>query len=331
MPFLDTLDKAFQEKKITKKVYAIMQGFYASFQTVFEKEGIDLLVHDSMFKTLLEEVQKVEKHPFSFQPFHKMVLSPIDYYTFGIEFLRPLVDPKKSYIQYEEIVHKILSQLARGENVILLANHQTEIDPQMISIALEKIAPKMASDMVFVAGDRVTRDPMAVPFSMGRNLLCFYSKRVVGSAEEDRLAKQQHNQRSLGELRRLLEKGGTCIWVAPSGRRDRPDNSGKIDVSPLDPDSIELFRIIANKAKKPTHFYPLALFTYYTLPPPPTIEAELGEWRNAGREGIRFAFGEEIDMDHFPGHEEKERIARRYSLTNHIYNLIKKYYQPLVY
>ncbi|NGX46198.1 MAG: hypothetical protein K940chlam2_01384 [Chlamydiae bacterium] len=331
MSFQEVLDKAFHDKKVDAKLYALMQGFYDSFQKVYEKHGEELLSHDAMFTTFLEEVIKVVDTPFPFQPFHQMVTAPIDYHRFGIEFIRTLVDPKKSFVQYEENVQKILSQLANKENVILFANHQTEIDPQLISMALEKSAPKLAQELICVAGDRVTRDPMAVPFSMGRNLLCFYSKRHVGAAPEDRAKKQQHNQRALRQLRRLLEKGGSCIWVAPSGGRDRRASTGKNDLSPLAPDRIELFRIIAKQAKTPTHFYPLALFTYYIFPPPPTVKKELGEWRNTRREGARFAFGDEIDMDHFPGDHEKERAARRASLTTYVYKLIKKYYQPLVY
>ena len=36
---------------------------------------------------------------------------------------------------------------------------------------------------------------------------------------------------------------------------------------------------MARKAKTPTHFYPLTLATYELLPPPETIQMELGETR----------------------------------------------------
>ena len=35
---------------------------------------------------------------------------------------------------------------------------------------------------------------MAMPFSMGRNLLCIYSKRHLGHPPEQRAAKQKHNR-----------------------------------------------------------------------------------------------------------------------------------------
>ena len=110
-------------------------------------------------------------------------------------------------------------QLAAGENVILLANHQTEADPQIFSLLLDEAHPGFASSTIFVAGDRVTSDAIAMPFSMGRNLvranpnpnpsaspnpnpnhdhnanqLCIYSKRHLNNPPEQRGAKQKHNR-----------------------------------------------------------------------------------------------------------------------------------------
>ena len=85
-------------------------------------------------------------------------------------------------------------QLARGENVILLANHQTEPDPQLISLLLEKTHPGFAEEMIFVAGDRVIRDPLAVPFSRGRNLLFIHSKRHIDHPPEQKEQKLLHKK-----------------------------------------------------------------------------------------------------------------------------------------
>ena len=57
----------------------------------------------------------------------------------------------------------------------------------------------------------------------------------------------------------LLSEGGKVIYVAPSGGRDRKNLNDKIVVAPFDPQSIEMFSLMARKAKKPTHFYPLSL------------------------------------------------------------------------
>ena len=55
--------------------------------------------------------------------------------------------------------------------MIILSNHQTECDPQVLSILLEredKSLGKLAESIIFVAGHKVTNDPVAIPFSMVR-------------------------------------------------------------------------------------------------------------------------------------------------------------------
>lgn len=48
---------------------------------------------------------------------------------------------------------------------------QTEADPQVISLLMEREGyGELASQLINVAGHRVTTDPLAIPFSMGRNL-----------------------------------------------------------------------------------------------------------------------------------------------------------------
>jgi len=100
--------------------------------------------------------------------------------------LKPLVDLSHCQVNGLEYLQPILESLERGENVIFLANHQTEADPHAISILLEKYCPKFAEEMIFVAGERVITDPLAIPFSMGRNLLCIYSKRYIDHPPEDK-------------------------------------------------------------------------------------------------------------------------------------------------
>ena len=60
------------------------------------------------------------------------------------------------------------------------------------------LSGKFAYDMVHVAGDRVTTDPVAVPFSKGRNLLCIYSKRHMNNPPELASKKKMHNARRRG-------------------------------------------------------------------------------------------------------------------------------------
>jgi glycerol-3-phosphate O-acyltransferase len=94
--------------------------------------------------------------------------------------------------------------------------------------------------MVFVAGHRVTTDPLAVPFSRGRNLLSIYSKKYVDADPEKKQERLLHNQRTIKRMGQLLSEGGYCIYVAPSGGRDRKDQkTGKVEAAAFDPQSIE--------------------------------------------------------------------------------------------
>jgi glycerol-3-phosphate O-acyltransferase len=99
--------------------------------------------------------------------------------------------------------------------------------------------------------------------------------------------------------------------------------------APLDPDSLEMFWLMAKKAKRPTYFYPLALYTYSILPPPPQVEKELGEQRKVNYAPAYLSFGTAIDMQHFPGSEHENKVQRRLSRAHHINHLIQDNYKKL--
>ena len=185
--------------------------------------------------------------------------------------------------------------------------------------------------MIFVAGERVTTDPLAIPFSMGCNLLCIYSKRYIDHPPDQKLKKQLHNKKTMKLMSELLSEGGKIIYVAPSGGRDRPDEKGVVQVAPFDAQSIEMFYLMSRKAKHPTFFYPMALSTYQLLPPPETVQIELGEARFAKRGGIHVAFGEQIDMEHFPGSGTTNKLERRKVRANYICDLVKKDYAQIAF
>jgi glycerol-3-phosphate O-acyltransferase len=117
--------------------------------------------------------------------------------------------------------------------------------------------------------------------------------------------------------------------VAPSGGRDRPNAQGEIEVAPFDPQSIEMFYLMAKKAKTPTFFYPLALKTYAILPPPLTIQVELGEKRTTKREAVHLAFGPQIAMEQFPISDTSNKHEQRKARAEYIYNLVKTEYANL--
>lgn len=329
MEFLSLLQKNLDDGVIPEKIYTIMKRLYESYAHSITTSGLKMEEYDHHFETLLKLVQEQLDQPYHFEPFHQKVTAPFNYHTFGMDFLRPLMDEERTRIDHLENVDKIDKQMKAGENVILFANHQTEIDPQLMNMALENQYPELGSEIIFVAGDRVLSDPMAIPFSMGRNLLCIYSKRHIDNPPEKKHEKQQHNQRTMKRMKELLSEGGKCIYVAPSGGRDRPNQEGEVVVAPFDPQSIEMFRLMAKQAKHPTHFYPLSLATFDILPPPQSIEAELGEQRLAKREGALFSFGDEIDMDQFPGSELNDKQAKRSARAMYIWNLVKTNYATL--
>ncbi len=132
------------------------------------------------------------------------------------------------------------------------------------------------------------------------------------------------------QMSRLLQEGGKVIYVAPSGGRDRRNAEGKIEVAPFDPQSIEMFYLMAKKAKTPTHFYPFALATYDLLPPPETIQKELGEVRYAKRCPIHLALAPPFDMEKFPGSDQNDKIARRQSRADAIWKIVKTNYEKMM-
>ncbi len=326
--FFSKLKKYSEEGLIPKKYKETLSLFYSSYKEALESHHISIADHEHVFLTYLDLIKKQFPTPFNFQPYHQKIRRPFDYYKFGLDFIRPLVDMSVSSIVGMTNFNEILSHLRQGHNIILLANHQTEADPQAISVLLERIESKIGDQMIFVAGERVTTDPLAIPFSMGCNLLCIYSKRYIDHPPDQKMKKQLHNKKTMELMSGLLSEGGKIIYVAPSGGRDRRNPQGIIEIAPFDPQSVEMFYLMARRAKHPTYFFPMTLATYDVLPPPESIQIELGETRVAKRGVIHIAFGKKIDMEHFPGSEEANKHERRKSRANYIWNLVKQDYEP---
>jgi glycerol-3-phosphate O-acyltransferase len=314
--------------KVTSQVAQAMKQFYKGYRQAAIANGNNS--YEDCALTFLDSVVEVLEHPFAFAPFHQRLLSPIDYYHFGLDFIRPLVILEHSKVLHLSIADRITSQLEQGENAILFANHQTELDPQAISLLLENTHPRLAEEMIFVAGHRVISDPMAIPFSKGRNLLCIYSKKYVEDESSRKQEKLLHNQQTMKRMTQLLSEGGKCIYVAPSGGRDRRNSKGQIEVAPFDPQSIEMCWLMAKQAEVPTHFYPLTLFTYHLLPPPDQVNPQLGEPRSMAATPIRLAFGDELDMEQLPGEEGLDKKQKRLARAEAIWTKVCQDYCKLV-
>ncbi|HQX82990.1 MAG TPA: 1-acyl-sn-glycerol-3-phosphate acyltransferase [Vicinamibacterales bacterium] len=284
-----------------------------TYRTIVAEAGEPPETANRLMSVFVKLVEEQVRAPHTFEPYHRQITAPFDYYAFGVEFLRPLMDKSRSTFTGREVMQRVATQLAAGENVIFLANHQNEADPQAISILLEDEFPAIGREMIFVAGERVITDPLTVPFSMGRNLLCIFSKRHIDHPPDQKAAKQLHNRRALEQMTQLLSDGGHCIYVAPSGGRDRINKAGVVDVAPFDAQSVEMFHLMAQRATRPTHFYPMALATYHFMPPPDTVQVEIGEPRRISRSPIHMAIAPEIDMhafDQLDRHERREARAQ---------------------
>lgn len=332
MNFQTTLKEYLHSGKISLPLFQTMHAFSLSYTIVLShsqhsKEEVDALLH--RFIELVCE-QAISPYPFSIV--HKAVREPYDYYRFSLNFMRQLIDMQNSTVQSVTPLNEIENLLSRGENVIFLANHQTEPDATFINILLEKNHPKLSEEFIYVAGHRVTTDPMAIPFSLGCNLLTIWSKRHIDHPPEQKAEKSAHNQRSMKALQKLLDEGGKVIYVAPSGGRDRVDENGDVKVAPFDPASVEMFLLLARLAKSPTHVFPMALATYALLPPPQTVLKELGEPRYAKFHPAHINIGSEIDLPSLyemfkeGSHRElrEQRAAYIMDKVIHLYNKVSQ-------
>jgi glycerol-3-phosphate O-acyltransferase len=101
--------------------------------------------------------------------------------------------------------------------VVLLANHQTEADPGVFAHMLSATHPNLATDVIYVAGDRVVTDPLCKPFSMGRNLFCVHSKKHMDDVPELKASKMETNRKTLVAMQRAFNKG-ECVGARAGGR-----------------------------------------------------------------------------------------------------------------
>lgn len=230
-----------------------------------------------------------------------------NFYAYGNDFFRHCMDFNRksqqdainTHVLGFENLQQALEQIKNGENVVFFSNHQSEADPQVASLTFELCGEdyaKAAADMIYVAGHKVTTDALAIPFSMGRNLICIHSKKHIDADKETKPLKQRQNLKAMNALLRSLKNGGCMIWVAPSGGRDRRDlATGKVPIAPFDSKTIDMFRLMGNKSEKPTHYYTMAMVSYDLCPPPDTVEAQTGEERNVQYVPVGIKVGNELE------------------------------------
>lgn len=310
----------------SKRYWEVVEPFISNYESIVEEKKLDKDHYFALLAQWCQLVLKQIKDPCQFESFHKAMRDPIDYYHIGREIFRPLINLEDSTLSGKENILEIEAALNRGENAILFANHQIEADPQALSLLLEDVSPKIAEETIYVAGARVLTDAVAVPFSLGCNLFCIYSKKYFSAHKDEMARMQEHNNRTIREIGAKLSEGGHCIYIAPSGGRDRKGESGEIEVAPFDPQSIELMYLLGRKAKKPTHFHPLALSTHDILPPPEDLQIELGEKRSTNAAPIHAHFGKKIDMENFPLSDTTSKKKKKDARTQYIHNLVCEMY-----
>lgn len=296
---------------ISTTAATILIGWHSSYAAaaaisppVSELFGSPRAFTDHTFSTLLELVRSQTASPAAFEPHHVAVRSPFDYYAFGLQFCLAMVNLKASRVLGAPVLAQAMRHLAAGHNVIFLANHQSEADPHAIALVLSNVAAQVegAADlgarMLFMAGDRVREDSVAAPFSLGFNMLTVYSKKHIRDVPDQVDDKVRHNRVTAGVTASLFKDGGSAVWFAPSGGRDRRCSaSGRVEVAPFDPAAVEMMRLTAAKSGTPSHFYPMALTTYSILPPPQTVDVGVGEARVVDYTGVGLAIGDEIDWE----------------------------------
>ncbi|KAH9753352.1 glycerol-3-phosphate acyltransferase [Citrus sinensis] len=300
-----------------------MEELYHNYKNAVFQSGnsrADEIVLSNMAVAFDRVLLDIEE-PFTFSSYHKSMREPFDYYMFGQNYIRPLVDFRLANDFYAILIH--------GHNIVLISNHQTEADPAIIALLLESTNPHVAENLTYIAGDRVITDPLCKPFSMGRNLICVYSKKHMLDVPELIEMKRKSNTRSLKEMALLLRGGSQIIWIAPSGGRDRPDPvTGEWYPAPFDTSSIDNMRRLAEHSGIPGHIYPLALLCHDIMPPPPQVEREVGEKRVISFHGAGLSVAPEISFpDIITASKNPEEAKEVY--TQAFYNSVTEQYNVL--
>ncbi|BBN15444.1 glycerol-3-phosphate O-acyltransferase [Marchantia polymorpha subsp. ruderalis] len=320
-----------QAKSLDPRATAGMLELYYNYRDAVVGSGVEnsMEIAVRIMATVLDRILLQFEDPFTFSSYHKRMVEPYDYYTFGQNYIRPLLDFRNSFLGNTTIFDDIESQLKQGHNVFLFANHQTEADPAVMALLLETSHPYLAENLTYIAGDRVVLDPFCKPFSMGRNLLCVYSKKHINDIPELTDMKQRANTRTLKEMTALLKKGGQLIWIAPSGGRDRPDpETNEWRPAPFDASAVENMRRLLSHMPVPGHMYPMALLCHDIMPPPRKVEKELGERRLIGYHGVGLAVAPKLNFEELTaGTTSKEEARDKFARS--VWEIVSNQYTVL--
>ncbi|KAJ7544623.1 hypothetical protein O6H91_09G086200 [Diphasiastrum complanatum] len=297
------ITKEVESKRIPPHAGTGMKDLYQNYRDAVigggSEGGLELVVN--VMAMVLDRILLQFEDPFTFPSYHQRMREPFDYYQFGQDYIRPLLDFNKSFLGNKVRLDEIEHWLKKGHNIVLLSNHQTEADPAVIALLLESTHPYLAENLIYVAGDRVVLDPFCKPFSMGRNLLCVYSKKHIEDEPELVEMKRRANTRTLKEMTLLLRKASQLIWIAPSGGRDRPSPTGDWKPAVFDSSAVENMKRLLEHSGAPGHMYPLAVLCHDIMPPPNEVQKEIGERRLFGYNGVGVSVGQELELTDVAG------------------------------
>ncbi|XWS62211.1 hypothetical protein CRYUN_Cryun07bG0191200 [Craigia yunnanensis] len=328
---LSGIRKEVEAGRLPPNVAAAMEEFYQNYRNAVFQSGDSTAVEivSSNMAVAFDRMLLDVEDPFVFEPYHKALREPFDYYMFGQNYIRPLIDFRNSYVGNLSLFYEIEEKLKQGHNVALISNHQTEADPAVIALLLEKTNPHISENLIYVAGDRVITDPLCKPFSMGRNLICVYSKKHMYDVPELAEMKRKANIRSLKEMALLLRGGSKIVWIAPSGGRDRPDPlTGEWYPAPFDSSSVDNIKRLIEHSGAPGHIYPLALLCYDIMPPPSQVEKEIGEKRVMTFHGAGLSVAPKISLPEIAAGCEKSEEAKDV-YTQALYKSVTEQYNVL--
>ncbi|KAJ9537015.1 hypothetical protein OSB04_029748 [Centaurea solstitialis] len=329
---LSGIQRELEAGTLPKPIAQAMEELYQNYKNAVLQSGAphaeDIVL--SNMRVAFDRMFLDVKEPFVFSPYHEAILEPFNYYMFGQNYIRPLVNFRESYVGNVSVFSVMEEQLKQGDNVVLISNHQTEADPAVIALMLETTNPHISENIIYVAGDRVITDPLCKPFSMGRNLLCVYSKKHMNDDPELADMKKRSNTRSLKEMALLLRGGSKIIWIAPSGGRDRPDPiTNQWFPAPFDATSLDNMRRLVDHAGLVGHIYPLAILCHDIMPPPLQVEKEIGEKRLVSFHGTGISVAPELNFQEVTASCGSPRRFAKAAYSQALYDSVCEQYKVL--
>ena len=120
-----------------------MKGFLNDYKQSNIDANESQLQYKSNLLTFLKSILESYQNPYPFKPFHQAIREPFDYYTWGNNFLKPLIIKEQSKLEGSNNFEDLQQRLNKGENVVILSNHQTEADPQVHLLSTTNIQPTL--------------------------------------------------------------------------------------------------------------------------------------------------------------------------------------------